>query len=150
MEIWAVQDSSGVQTDVTTMNHSTRQCVYVMVYVLGFNNNNCLFLLFGYRFTEITFESNLSVFSKNIYTELPSGFKIYIFPSRIYRIPTQCHQWVAMKHSIKQEACGGSDERTWINSHRWLLCFYPEELPHLGLLIRRQQIWETPSLVMLP
>lgn len=48
-------------------------------------------------------------FSKNIYTELPSGFKIYIFPSCIYRITT-LHHFVGCNetHLYKTKRCGGN------------------------------------------
>lgn len=46
---------------------------------------------------------------------MPSGFKIYIFPSCIYRIPTQCHLWVAMKHTIKQKKNMTGEKETSIN-----------------------------------
>lgn len=37
---------------------------------------------------------------------MPSGFKIYIFPRCIYRIPTRHNLQVAMKHCIKQADLG--------------------------------------------
>lgn len=47
-------------------------------------------------------------------------FKIYIFPSCIYRIPTQHLLWVAMKHIVQNKKMVGGEtgermEKKWVN-----------------------------------
>lgn len=73
---------------------------------------------------------------------MPSGFKIYIFPCCIYRIPTRHNLQVAMKHCIKQADLGRRNLKHRRNMDKQITSmitvageycafFFPEELSQL-------------------
>lgn len=81
--------------------------VDLLVYVLGFNNNNCS--PFGYTFTDIPFLNSTYLFNLKTFIQnclhFFFFFLIYIFPSRIYRTPTQPHCGLQKKkrHQYKRK-----------------------------------------------
>lgn len=85
---------------------------------------------------------------------MPSGFKIYIFPCCIYRIPTQHNLQVAMKHCIKQADLGRRNLKHRRNMDKQITSmitvageycafFFRRNCPNLNL-IRRQRKKEFP------
>lgn len=116
-----------VNVCVVSTNQTRAKPGHVQVYVLGFNNNHCS--PFGYTFTDIPFWICPFFLSKNLYRIAFSFFfKIYIFPSCIYRTATQSYRRLQKKPnksktiSIKESVRGrGSDVRRKARVNKWVL-----------------------------